>query len=109
MPPFVPKLCGEHLSGAIRMNFKVVEMVLKSKKSSEATDSEHQAAAIGSEWEFFGFAQNPCNRLKELVAGVGFEPTTFGLSVQHMDSAGSHYSKWSITYIEYVPPDFDWF
>ena len=48
MPPFVPKLCGEHLSGAIRMNFKVVEMVLKSKKSSEATASEHQAAAIGS-------------------------------------------------------------
>jgi hypothetical protein len=33
---------------------KVVEMVLKSKKSSEATAAQGQLAAIGSSWEFFG-------------------------------------------------------
>jgi Phage integrase family len=33
-------------------------------------------------WELMGVfwcASNPCNRLRGLVAGVGFEPTTFGL------------------------------
>ena len=58
---------------------KVVEMVLKGKKSNDATASECHVAAIGSEWESFGFGQNSINRFVFLVAGVGFEPTTFGL------------------------------
>ena len=33
---------------------KIVEMVLKGKKSNDATASERQVAAIGSQWEFFG-------------------------------------------------------
>ena len=56
---------------------KVVEMVLNGSKSRNATKN-----AGFCYWELMGVfwcAQNPCNRLKGLVAGEGFEPSTFGL------------------------------
>ena len=57
---------------------KVVEMALKGKKSNE-----RGLGTLGRcYWEQMGVfrsAQNPCNRLKGLVAGDGFEPPTFGL------------------------------
>ena len=57
---------------------KVVEMVLNSSKSEEIAASRSRSLLLGVNGSLW-YAQNPCNRLKRLVAGEGFEPSTFGL------------------------------
>jgi integrase len=58
---------------------KVVEMVLNGGKIGENRGPQETSRGY---WELTGVCGtfgNPCNLLKRLVAGEGFEPSTFGL------------------------------
>ena len=66
--------------GERQAHSKVVAMILNRSKSKETVGRNNPAAAIYWELtEVFWCASNPCTRLLELVAGEGFEPSTFGL------------------------------
>ena len=62
-----------------KANSKVVEMILKPQQNGGNRRPEEAGHGY---WELMGVGgtlENPRNRLKGLVAGEGFEPSTFGL------------------------------